>query len=53
MKTPELLPCPFCGGKAELVHHECKMNDIKIQCTNCHVKTDCERNLGKFESAYW
>lgn len=36
---PELKPCPFCRGEAELVHHECKMNDIKIQCTKCHTKT--------------
>ena len=35
----KLKPCPFCGGKAELVHHECKINDIRIQCTQCNIKT--------------
>lgn len=34
-----LKPCPFCGGEAEIVHSDCKINDTRIQCTNCNVKT--------------
>lgn len=35
----KLKPCPFCGGKAELVQHWIKKNDIKVQCTQCSTKT--------------
>ena len=39
MKTPELLPCPFCGGEAKLVKSKSKMNDTRIQCKKCGIKT--------------
>lgn len=36
-KTPELLPCPFCGGSAE-----CRNDGMTgyIQCQNCLARTD-------------
>ena len=33
-KTPELLPCPFCGEEAELVRHEC---GFYVECTCCAI----------------
>ena len=37
MKTPELLPCPFCGGEAEY----CDDGQIgRIQCQQCLMQTD-------------
>lgn len=38
-KTPELLPCPFCGGEAKLVKSKAKVNDYRIKCNRCHIKT--------------
>jgi Lar family restriction alleviation protein len=44
-ETPALLPCPFCGGKAE--HHDIgnartKSRSTKIWCTACHFS----KNVG-------
>lgn len=36
-KTPELLPCPFCGGKAE--YRDDGMTGY-IQCQECLARTD-------------
>ena len=38
-KTPELLPCPFCGGEAKLVKSKSKVNDYHIKCDRCSIKT--------------
>lgn len=38
-KTPELLPCPFCGGEAKLVKSKAKVNDYRIKCNRCYIKT--------------
>ena len=35
-KTPELLPCPFCGGKAELLED---VLDAHVYCTECYART--------------
>ena len=37
MKTPELLPCPFCGDKADYY-----VSGLKgyVYCTGCGVRTD-------------
>lgn len=45
----ELLPCPFCGGRADYWHtphvgglHNCAVLDacgIAIECTKCHATT--------------
>ena len=39
MKDKELLPCPFCGGKAELATINNLGHDIigvVVRCKNCH-----------------
>lgn len=35
-KKEELMPCPFCGGKAELI------NSVEswVECSECHSRTD-------------
>lgn len=33
---PELLPCPFCGGQAEL--KQTRKNQMTIKCKNCPSK---------------
>jgi Lar family restriction alleviation protein len=30
-----LLPCPFCGGPAEMVEGHHNFRDVKVQCTGC------------------
>lgn len=35
----KLKPCPFCGGKAEIIYSDYKINDVRIQCIKCNVKT--------------
>ena len=32
----ELLPCPFCGGYAEITPY--KKNGLKIKCTRCLIE---------------
>ena len=36
IKLPDLLPCPFCGGKAEYV---CSNDGDYIECTRCGLGT--------------
>ena len=39
MNNPKLLPCPFCGGKAELMTHYDLDPDIEIvACTKCGAR---------------
>ena len=36
MKNEELLPCPFCGGKAEIKENtEMGGRQYQVLCTNC------------------
>lgn len=36
----ELLPCPFCGGEAELKRGKLYFDDtVQIHCTECHIHT--------------
>lgn len=34
-KTPELLPCPFCGGKAVMVRPIPRVPNIEVFCKKC------------------
>ena len=38
-EKPDLLPCPFCGGEAE-IHGWHVSPDYRIQCANCGASTD-------------
>ncbi|PTA95606.1 hypothetical protein C9415_10155 [Kluyvera sp. Nf5] len=44
MKDETLLPCPFCGGKAEFDHDD--YNLIWISCSACGVSTDTAYHSG-------
>lgn len=37
--TEKLLPCPFCGGKAELLMVDDGFYLIYAQCKECHART--------------
>ena len=37
-KTPELLPCPFCGNKAKLTRPIERVPLIIVSCTTCGAK---------------
>lgn len=45
LETGELLPCPFCGGKAKQIDFEDEevepdnIGGSCISCTRCHVST--------------
>lgn len=36
--TDKLLPCPFCGGKADY----CETNAWWVQCNECNAETDAD-----------
>lgn len=39
-KDTELLPCPFCGGKAKLIiNMQASAPYAMVQCENCRVQT--------------
>jgi hypothetical protein len=51
MEMPDLLPCPFCGGKAERgkAHTGGWVDGSYIFCTQCHTKTQEFRGGPLFE----
>ena len=42
MKTPDLKPCPFCGGKAEVFIDATKYYKHFVSCLKCGMRTPCE-----------
>lgn len=49
MMPEELLPCPFCGGKAEFAGADFKAANVQIlsliiECTGCGVRTRLDRS---------
>jgi hypothetical protein len=48
MKTEELLPCPFCGGKVE--RQQPRFNLAYAQCTECN--TEWGHCGAKYEKQY-
>ena len=42
----ELLPCPFCGGKAEHVKLDREFYRFAVKCTKC----DCTNGGSAFEN---
>ena len=36
-KTPELLPCPFCGGEANMNRLIERVPNIQVACLNCRA----------------
>lgn len=39
-KMTELLPCPFCGGKAEIMHNwQLTQSNVFVKCGYCGCQT--------------
>ena len=43
-ETIKLKPCPFCGGKAEIVYGYCDYNVYQVACSDleCHAMVGWE-----------
>lgn len=40
----ELKPCPFCGGKAEMItRKQCLADAYSVRCTNKHCRGHTQR----------
>lgn len=49
MKTPELKPCPFCGGVAAPLYKHMTANGYdgtvyRMRCAICHAQSPYKRN---------
>ena len=50
MTQTNLLPCPFCGGEAEITR--CAL-DTSINCTDCECAMDFDNTLDDEAIAIW
>ena len=56
MKTPELKPCPFCGGEAEMRNDGLILDGLstfyttwRIKCITCGASVKAQRGTFSFE----
>ena len=48
---PKLLPCPFCGGEAELCGD--KMREYFVRCKTCEASAMRDMELISSAIVYW
>ncbi len=50
---PELLPCPFCGGEAEIVNPHDDMYIVGCSNEDCHMWCGLAFNVKEHAVKFW